>query len=59
MLSRPKAPQPIRLISQVFVGAVKSVGGDAESTIRIATERAKVKPKPARPTNGAEKAASA
>ncbi|HLJ80870.1 MAG TPA: hypothetical protein VKT52_05240 [Ktedonobacterales bacterium] len=36
MLSRPKAPQPVRLVSQVFVGAAKPVGGDAESTVRIA-----------------------
>lgn len=38
MLSRPKAPQPVRLVSQVFVGAAKPVGGDAESTVRIADE---------------------
>ncbi len=35
MLSRPKAPQPVRLVSQIFEGATKPVGGDAESTFHI------------------------
>lgn len=53
MLSRPKAPGPVRLVSQVFEGAAKPVGGDAESTVRIADDsdqsdsnQKEAKPKP-------------
>lgn len=35
MLSRPKAPQSVRIVSQIFEGAAKPVGGDAESTFRV------------------------
>lgn len=37
MLNRPKAPRPVRIISQVFDGAAKPVGGDSEATIQLNT----------------------
>jgi|SRR5579859_4254166 len=61
MLSRPKAPQPIRLISQVFVGAAKRVGGDAESTVRIMDDSGQksAKPQPNRSAKALEYKAKA
>ena len=35
MLNRPKAPKPVRLVSQLFDGAAQPVGGDAQGTIRL------------------------
>ncbi len=37
MLARPGLPQPIRFVSQVLDGASRPVGGDSESSIRLAT----------------------
>ena len=38
MLNRPKAPLGIQIVSQVLEGAAKPINGDAEGTIRIATD---------------------
>lgn len=37
MLDLPKAPIPSRLISQVFQGVAKPVGGDSQGTVRLVT----------------------
>ncbi|MBV9469846.1 MAG: hypothetical protein JOZ57_11440 [Abitibacteriaceae bacterium] len=35
LLNRPKAPLPVRILSDLLEGAAKPVGGDAEGTIRV------------------------
>jgi hypothetical protein len=42
MLDQPGAALPVRLVSQVYQGAAKPVGGDSEATVRV----------PARPGGG-------
>ncbi|MCA1723608.1 MAG: hypothetical protein LC748_05015, partial [Thermomicrobia bacterium] len=37
MLNRPKASQPVRLVSQLLDGASQPVGGDGDHSIRLAT----------------------
>ncbi|HLH22088.1 MAG TPA: hypothetical protein VK066_06175 [Chloroflexota bacterium] len=37
MLNRPRAPLPVRFVSQLVDGAAKPVGGDSEGTIRLTT----------------------
>jgi hypothetical protein len=37
MLNRPKAPLPMRMVSQLLEGAAKPVGGDSSSTIQLNT----------------------
>ena len=37
MLNRPKAPLGVQVVTQVLEGAAKPINGDAEGTIRIAT----------------------
>ena len=38
MLNRPRAPLPVRFVSQLVDGAAKPVGGDSEGTIRLTTQ---------------------
>ncbi len=37
MLNRPRAPRPVRLVSQLVDGASKPVGGDNPGSIRLTT----------------------
>ncbi len=37
MLNRPRAPRPVRLVSQFVDGAARPVGGDSPSSIRLTT----------------------
>lgn len=37
MLNRPKASQPVRLVSQLLDGASQPVGGDGDYSIKLAT----------------------
>jgi hypothetical protein len=46
MINVPRAPRPVRLVSQLIDGASKPVGGDSEGTIRLTTAGL---PKPASP----------
>src|SRR5205823_12174337 len=48
MLMRGTAPQPLRFVGQMFDGAAKPVGGDAEGTIRI-EDNGSDRPQPAAP----------
>jgi hypothetical protein len=47
MLMHGKAPQPVRFLGQMFDGAAKPVGGDAEGTIRVEDDQ------PRRPASAA------
>jgi Lsr2 len=46
MLMHGNAPQPVRFLGQVFDGAAKPVGGDAEGTVRV--EEGEPRPAPAK-----------
>lgn len=37
MLNRPRAPRPVRFVSQLIDGAAKPVGGDSPGSIRFTT----------------------
>lgn len=39
MLNQPKANLPTRFVSQLLEGAAKPVGGEAEATIRLETQK--------------------
>jgi len=59
MLNRPKSPRGVQIVAQVLEGAAKPINGDAEGTIRIATDTL---PKPdlpsAAPTKRSKRAPS-
>jgi hypothetical protein len=56
LLKHPDQPRPIRIVSDALEGAAKPVGGDAESTIRLAPRTTAVisrkERRIARPTGG-------